>query len=299
MTSSSAINRRFALLAFALFWGFAYQTERMSGVITGRFSWIPHVAAAPLWFRLGFHAVFAAMVGLLCAFCSWRAITSIRLDISTHLTAAKARQAVVGSRLAPHLPPATDGAYNIRLNQLNDWRCWTTGTGLFLMTLLPYWALLLVVGHGVAFGPLYAAIQIGHRLPWQFSAAAVTTILAARLLLRYLSAGPRIRGADKAAMTIIAFAAGSERWTGWQLWLASVIYSFWLQTRGFFPFLTLLTAVPSQRIMLALYCRRVDSGDTQEDALSYIFTVRVTRVIAACGFYTMVLAIRLWPVIWK
>lgn len=298
MGRSLMLNRRSAGWATLFFLLFVYEVQRAAEITTGRFTWVPHVTSAPSWGRVGFHAALAAPAFVLCVRWAYRAIASMQLRITPHLTSANARQAVAGSWLARRLPLAPESSFTLQLNRLNDWRWWGLGAGLFLVTALPYWLLLGFVGHVVALGPIYLAIQAGRQLPWWLIALASGAGLIGLAARRRLNRRRRPLAADKPALLILAFLAGSEQWTTRQRWRACLLYSLWLQRRGVFPFLTLVTAIPSQRLIMELYRREIYVGRSHDEALSHILTLRTARIIAALFFYAVVAVVKFWPFIW-
>lgn len=296
MARALTLNHRSATWATLFFLLFVYQAQRAVGIFTGRFDGMPHVAAAPSWARVGFHAAIGTVAVALCAKWAFRAIHSLDLRITPRLTADSARTAVAGRWLSNRLPPAPEGSFTVKLNRLSDWRWWSLGAGLFLVTALPYWLLLGLVGHLVALGPLYLVLQAGHHLPWWIVGPAAVAGIVGLAVRRRRARG--LPAADKPALLLLAFLAGSEDWSAGQRWRACLLYSLWLQKRGVFPFLTLLTAVPAQRLIMGLYHREIEAGRSPDEALSHILTLRTARIGAAMFFYAVVAVINFWPYIW-
>ncbi len=296
MMRSLSLNLRFAAYATLAFCIFAYEAIRTTVAASHEsFGWVPQTTAPP-WARIGFHAVIAATAVALCAACAYRAVVSMQLHITPNLSVATARNSTAEPRLARLLPATPDNRFTVQLNRLGDQRWWTMGAGLFLVTALPYWVLLAFVGHVAAVGPLYLALRIGRHLPAPVGAALVAAGVLGLMALRLLRRRQRrISAADKPAMAIIAFIAGAETWTSRQQWRACALYSLWLQKRGILPFLTLLTAIPSQRLLMAIYCRQLKAGWSHDDALSHVFTIRVARLVTALAFYAAFVAVKLWP----
>ncbi len=296
-----SLSPRYAVLSMlTLVWAL-YQFLRTSAVVAGHhLRWVPETTQPELY-RIGFHIILGFPAAVLCAVWACQAIASMQMYITPHITATKARQIVAGSWFTRHLPSAPVGSFTIQFSRLNDTRIWASGIGLFLVTSLPYWLLLALFGHIVALGPLYLVGWIGHELPRWLSLGLLAAGLALLVIRRRFGRHRQRRasGADGPALAILTFMAGSEDWSSRQRWQASALYSLWLQKRGFFPLLTLFTAVPSQRLMLEIYTRRVKTGHTSEQAMSYILSLRTTRLIIAALVYLTIIFIRLWPHIWS
>lgn len=297
MTPSIALDRRAATMAFLAFVVTAYQAWRVLILAPGRLDPFPFVTTAPMWARYGYHAAIMSTCLAACIVGAARAIRSLELHITPRLTVAQARSSVVGPRLAKWLPPAPTGAFTVRLNRLDDWRWWGLGAGLFVVSALPYWLLIWAVGHIAAVGPLYVAARIAHHLPpWALALVALGGLAAAIWRRRTRTARPA--AVDKPALLLLAFVAGSEGWSTSQRWRVCLLYSLWLQGRGVFPLLTLLTAIPSQRLILALYRKEIQAGRAADAALSHVLTVRTARIAAALAFYAAVAVVKFGPLIW-
>jgi hypothetical protein len=229
MAPSVTLNRRLSTVAAAAALLFFYETARLANQ---HLRWVPGTDA-PQWARIVFHASIGGMAVALCAACAARVIASMQVHISPSLSGAKAREAISSRALRGHLPKLPQASFTLELTELGDWHLWRTGAVLFLITALPYWLLIAMVGHVVAFGIPYLAIQAWRLFSWPV-----------------------------------------------------------------FPVLTALTAVPSHRFMLTVYCRQVGSGRSPDEALSHLFSIRVARLVTALAFYSSVTLIKVRTHIW-
>jgi hypothetical protein len=296
MAPSVTLNRRLSTVAAAAALLFFYETARLANQ---HLRWVPGTDA-PQWARIVFHASIGGMAVALCAACAARVIASMQVHISPSLSGAKAREAISSRALRGHLPKLPQASFTLELTELGDWHLWRTGAVLFLITALPYWLLIAMVGHVVAFGIPYLAIQAWRLFSWPVAGGFLLLWLASLAARGLNRAQPhtRPRAPDRAALTIIAFAAGAESWSTRERWQACVLYSLWLQSRMVFPVLTALTAVPSHRFMLTVYCRQVWSGRSPDEALSHLFSIRVARLVTALAFYSSVTLIKVRTHIW-
>lgn len=292
MQPSIVVHRRSAMIAAATFLLFIYETARLANQ---HLQWVP-VTDAPQWARAGFHASIACLAIAVCSICAFQVIRSMQIRITPSLTSAQARQVISARVLEKRMPELDQTRFTIRLALLGDWRTWCAGAGLFLVTALPYWVLLALFGRVVALGLPYLAVQAWRLFSWPTAGAFLLLWLAFVLVPKPTDVRPT--AADKAALTVIAFVAGSESWSGLDRWKVCVIYSLWLQRRGIFPLLTAVTAVPSLRVLIAVYCRLVGAGKSRDEALSHVLAIRVARLVTALAFYTIVALIRERAHIW-
>lgn len=291
------LSSRYAMLAALAFMCAGYQFLRSSAVIQNQhLTWVPQTTQ-PSLYRLSFHAAIGLLAAMLCIIWSIRAIASLRLRPTPAIPGATARQSVVSSKLARHLPPIPDGMFTVKLNSLGESRWWIGGAGLFLMTSLPYWLLWFAVGHIVAFGPIYLAVWLSRSLPLWLILALVMSLglVAIRVMRRRRNHDST---ADRPALAIISFMAGSESWSSRERWRVSVLYSLWVQQKGVFPLLAFFTTIPAQRLMLEIYARKVRAGEPSEEAMSHILTIRTARLITAALAGIAITVIRIWPRIW-
>lgn len=296
MTPSLTLNRRYAILATLAFCVLAYELERTATAITGE-SLIPQTSA-PVWAKIVFHVGLGAPAMVLCIFWATSTIMSMHLHITPGLTIEGSRNSIVSHRIRRHLPYSPTGeGFTVKLNRLDDWHSWGLAGALFLITALPYWVLLVLFGRFVAIGPLYLAFRAIHLLPWPITVTAGAIGLGVMVIRRHHRT-EFVSASDKTAMALVSFIAGADQWSNLGRWRASALYSLWLQKRGIFPLLTLITAIPCQRLMISLYDREWSAGKTRDEALSRILTLRVMRIVVAAAFYAAVLVVKLWPHVW-
>lgn len=201
------------------------------------------------------------------------------------LSGHEARRIWVSKALSRLLPAIEDAHYKLSIHPFRQWKVWCSASLTSLVTATPYYVLLTTLGKWAIINPaslVFMAAKRGNPLITVAVMILLATLAFPRLRRRIQNRKntARTRFRDRPYMSVIAFLAESETWTERERLKACVAYSLTLQCRGIFPVFTVLTAIASNRLFMAIYHSELARG-SREHALSHVITVRIARIFVA------------------